>query len=107
MTWVLSSKPKSALVIAAAVGLFVISMGLFGKIQFEFMPFSDEGDITITAELPQGYDIEETEGITQKIEQKISKYGEISHVITELGKTTSINTGTNLSTMSISMLNKE
>ena len=107
LTWILGSKPRSAMVIVSAVVLFIVSMGLFGKIQFEFMPFSDEGDITITVELPQGYDIEETEKTTKIIEQRLSRYGEIRHILTELGKTSSINTGTNLSQMRISMVKKD
>ena len=107
LSWILSSKPKSALVVVTAVALFIFSMSLFGKIQFEFMPFSDEGDIEITVELPQGYDIEETENITKKIETRLSKYGEIKHIVTKLGQTSATNTGTNLSTMTVSMYPKE
>ena len=106
LQWILSSKLKSAMVTAAAIVIFIGAMALFGKIQFEFMPFSDEGEITVTVELPQGYDIEETEKMTKTIEDRISEYGEITQIITTLGQTTSINTGTNLALMAVTMVDK-
>ena len=107
LTVILSSKKKSLLVIASAIIIFVIAMSQFGKIQFEFMPFSDEGEIELTLELPQGYDIEETENVTKIIEKRLSEYGVIKHIVTELGKTSEINTGTNLSRMTVTMIPKE
>ncbi len=104
---ILQTKFRSAIVLVSVLVVFFIAMSQFGRIQFEFMPFSDEGDISITVELPQGYDITETENITKIIEKRISKYDEISHILTQLGKTSSINTGTNLSTISVSMVDKD
>lgn len=104
---ILKSKRRSILVIVTAVAVFIFSMSLFGKIQFEFMPFSDDGDIELTVELPQGYDISRTEDISRIIEKRLSQYDEIEHIVTQLGRASSINTGTNLSTISVSMVDKD
>ncbi|MDX9801452.1 MAG: efflux RND transporter permease subunit [Spirochaetia bacterium] len=102
----LKTKLRSFFVVAATIGLFVFSMGLFKYINFEFMPSMDEGEISITVEMPQGYDLTETSLAAENIEQRLTDIPELKHVITQLGKTSEINTGTNMAILNIKLVDK-
>ncbi|MBN1652899.1 MAG: efflux RND transporter permease subunit [Deltaproteobacteria bacterium] len=60
-------------VVLVVMGLFVASLGLTRVIGADFMPNSDGGMITITAELPIGTNVEHTFAVAREIESIVKR----------------------------------
>ncbi len=105
LTKALRNKWVSATIILVSFLLFAASVLFYGpKIGFDMIPNADNGQIQVTVELPQGYNLEETGRVLKQMENKIKSYPGVVNVITELGKTTDINTGTNLARMDVNLV---
>ena len=104
---ILKRKLSSFITICIAVILFIFSLTLFSKIGFEFMPPMDQGEITLTVELPVGYNLEETAETLNYIEDIISQYPEIRFIQTILGRSGGINLGQNMSRSNINLVDFE
>ena len=66
----LSHRPT---VFATGFALFVVALLLLPRIGFEFQPQTDEGEVTVDAELAQGTRIEKTEEVLIGLEEKIKQ----------------------------------
>ncbi len=105
LTKALKNKWIATVIIGVSFLLFVASVVFYGpKIGFDMIPNADNGQIQVTVELPQEYNIDETGKVLKQMENKIKSYPGIVNIITELGKTTDINTGTNLARMDINLV---
>jgi hydrophobic/amphiphilic exporter-1 (mainly G- bacteria), HAE1 family len=102
----LARKRSSLIVVVVSLVALVGSFMLVPLLKLELMPQSDSGDITITIELPQGYDMEHTAAILDQIEGRVVNYSEVTTLLTNLGKTSSLNQGVNLATMGIKLVDK-
>ncbi len=101
----LKNKLVSLVVIGVAFILFTISVVYYGpKIGFDMIPQADNGQIQITVELPQEYNLEETGRVLATMERKIKSYPGITNIITNLGKTTDINLGSNFARMDVNLV---
>ncbi len=101
----LQNKKLSVAIIVAAFILFVISVVAYGpRIGFDMIPQSDNGQIQITVELPQEYNLQETGRVLKAMEDKIKHYPGITSIVTELGKISDINTGSNVARMDVNLV---
>lgn len=75
LKWALHHK---TVIMAAALGIFVLSMFLIRFVGTDFMPETDESRITLAVELQTGTRVEETIKTTRKLEQMITeRYPEV------------------------------
>lgn len=80
------------LVVVATVVLFVISLGLTAFIGTELTPETDRGEITISAEMPVGTNLAETDSAVQKLEKIIiEEVPEINILSTSIGSGSGFN----------------
>ena len=101
----LKNKFISIAIILFAFILFVLSVVIYApKIGFDMIPNADNGEIQITVELPPEYNIRETGRVLKTMEDKIKNYPGVVNIITELGKTNDMNTGTNLARMDVNLV---
>lgn len=101
----LHNKFISMLIIAVSFLLFIFAVLFYGpRIGFDMMPQSDNGMLQITVELPQEYNIQETGRVLKSMEDKIKDYPGIINIVTELGKTNNVNTGTNMAMMDVNFV---
>lgn len=101
----LKNKFVSVTIIGVSVILFILSVLYFGpKIGFDMMPQSDNGRVQITVELPQEYNLHETGDVLKSMEEKIKNYPGITNIVTELGKITDVNSGTNVARMDVNLV---
>ncbi len=107
LTGLFSKKRYSALLMFAVLLLLIGSFKLAGKIGFEFMPMMDEGNITLQAELPQGYNLSQTADILEQIEKTVVSNPEVKHMLTTLGKISDTDIGTNLAYASIKLVDAD
>ncbi len=103
---ILKTKLRSFFVVIGTIVLFVFSMGMFKYINFEFFPMMDEGEVSISVEMPQGYDLSETSAVAENIEQRLTDLPDLKHIITKLGKISDLNTGTNMAVLNIKLVEK-
>ena len=73
-------------VFATGFGLFIVALFLLPRIGFEFQPTTDEGEVTVDAELAVGTRIENTENVLMQLEQRIREaVPEATMLITQAG----------------------
>ncbi len=73
-------------VITAGVALVALAFIILPTIGFELMPATDEGEVTVSAELPVGTRIERAQEVAQRLESLIPEYvKEADTVITNAG----------------------
>ncbi|MCW8803201.1 MAG: efflux RND transporter permease subunit, partial [Ignavibacteriaceae bacterium] len=102
--YVLHSKMRSVLTVAGSVILFFLVMMIFGpKLGFEFIPQMDDGKISISVELPSGYNLEETARTVRSIEERVKNNNEVIHILTNLGKLSDLDVGTNMAIIDVQL----
>jgi len=104
LAYVLDKKVRSAVVVAAAVSIFIASLGLAARVGFEFVPTMDEGDILIEVELPLGASLDETARLLGEIENRLKRHDEVKHMITTVGELSEIDIGTNMARMDLKLV---
>lgn len=72
-------------VMAIATVFFIVSSVSVVKIGAEFMPTSDVGQLTISAKLPEGAKLQDSEATVTKIEEKLEGIPEIETVFSQIG----------------------
>ena len=65
--------------------VFVLSLVVLFMKGMTLMPSSDEGTITITAELPQGTKLESTDNLVLQIEERVKTYNDVETVSSSVG----------------------
>ncbi|HPI26294.1 MAG TPA: efflux RND transporter permease subunit, partial [Candidatus Cloacimonadota bacterium] len=103
MSGVLRSKRRSLGILVLSVVMLLGSFLLVPGLGFELMPAMDQGAVSVTVELPEGYSLEETAKVVKTITDKASKHPEVTHVISTIGSQGFINTGTNLASADIQL----
>lgn len=86
LKWSLGHR-KSVLVITLAI--IVGSFGLTPMIGAEFFPASDQGQLQVTIEMPNGTIVQETDKVTKEVESIVSKIPELKYMVTIVGSNVS------------------
>lgn len=74
------------LTVAAAFGLFIVSIIIFNNIGGEFIPTLEEGDLTVEIAMSQGTSLSQTVDAFSKAERIIKKnFPEVKQVVTRIG----------------------
>ncbi|HRY84836.1 MAG TPA: efflux RND transporter permease subunit, partial [Candidatus Cloacimonadota bacterium] len=96
MQKVLSTRKRGWAVIGFSILALVASFMLVPSLGFELMPTMDQGNLTISMELPQGFNLEQTAKTVAEIQKRVEKHKEIEHIVTNLGSMGFVDKGTNL-----------
>src|SRR5579864_7315645 len=75
------------IIVAIGVASFAGGMSLLtlGYLSTEFMPSSDSGQFQVNLEMPPGTTLDVTNGVTQKVEERLLALPEVSDVFTSVG----------------------
>lgn len=101
---IFGKRRRGILIIVGSFLLLLLSLGVATTIGFEFMSPMDEGDIHIEVELPLGYRLEQTAQVTGEIERRLKGHQEVKHIITTIGKLSTIDQGTNLALIKVKLV---
>ncbi len=104
LSWVLSSKKKAWGLIIVTLLVFLASFGLVPFLGSEMMPMMDQGYINVATELPQGTNLDQTAKTLDNITNRLSNYKEIKFIVTNLGTQGRIDSGTNLASTDIQLV---
>jgi HAE1 family hydrophobic/amphiphilic exporter-1 len=101
----IKNKSTSLIVVVSSFLIFVLVMVLFGsKIGFEFLPAFDDGKIKISVEMPEGYNLQATGNLLGEIEDRVKKHPEVTYMITNLGRMSELDIGTNMALMDVQIV---
>ncbi len=73
-------------IVAASIGLLVITLALSPLLGSEFLPSLDEGNIWLTITLPPATALDKTKEIERKVRGILKSYPEVDNVITQVGR---------------------
>ena len=105
LRFLIKSKWIAAGTIVGSFAMFIAVTMIFGpKLGFEFVPLSDDAKISVNIELPTGYNLSETEKVVSQIENRLKKYPEVIQMLTNLGKKSDVDLGTNMARMDVKLL---
>jgi len=90
--------------VVGSIVLFILVMMIFGpKLGFEFIPQTDDGKISVTVELPSGYNLDETARTIRQVEERVKKHDEVKFILTNLGKLSDLDVGTNMASVDVQL----
>lgn len=102
---IMKNKWMSAATITVTFLFFFAVTIVFGpQLGFEFMPAMDDAKIAIVAELPTGYNLDQTGKVINEIERRVNKYPEVKQILTNMGKKSDIDVGTNMARMDVKLV---
>lgn len=82
--WALTHKRTTVIL---AIGIFIFSVLLIPKIGTEFIPEEDTGDLNLQIELPVGTRLEETDKVSQQVEEIFQKdIPEVKTIFSRVGQ---------------------
>ncbi|MDZ4678201.1 MAG: efflux RND transporter permease subunit [Oligoflexia bacterium] len=79
---------KPAVILGLALVIFVFSMGLARSVKSTFLPNSDNGEFTVSLEMPPGTSLDVMQETALKVEAEVKKFPEIDRVAVTVGKGT-------------------
>jgi HAE1 family hydrophobic/amphiphilic exporter-1 len=104
LEYILQTKWRAGSVLIAATLLFILSLPMAGSIGFEFVPLTDEGDIEVQFELPEGANLQKTAELFHTIEKELKTMPELKHILVSLGQINEFNTGTNVALVKVKLV---
>ena len=107
MAIVLKSKRNSLGIVIISLLLLVGSLLMVPSLGFELMPPMNQGNVSVSIELPEGYNLEETAKVVETINDRAKKFSEVEHIISTIGSSGMINTGTNLASADIRLVDRK
>ena len=107
LQFILVNRLRSAVVVIVSVVMFILSFFIAAQVGFEFMPTLDEGDLKIEVELPQGYNIDETSALLEKVTRRLEKFDEVQHILVTVGSISQLDVGTNMALVKIKLVPAE
>jgi len=84
---ILASKKRRVVVLALVLAMFIfaVSLPITGIVKTEFFPASDENTLNISLRAPAGLNLNETDKIAQKVEERLLQYPQIINFSTLVG----------------------
>lgn len=83
LTWALARPAK---VVATAVALLVLTLGLGSRLGTEFLPELDEGSIWLTATLDPSVSLAEAQAQSSRIRAIVREFPEVQTIVAQLGR---------------------
>ncbi len=106
LSFLLGSKWYSALVIILSFALLFFSFPIAKKIGFEFIGKMDQGQIEIKFELPQGYNLQQSALLYERLEKIIKRHKEVKNILATLGSQGQMDKSPNLGVIEVKLVDK-
>jgi len=106
LSYALRSKKTSVGILLFTLLALLITVGLSFVVGMELMPNVDQSNLSVTVEMPQGTNLTQTAKTMDTIQNRVSKHKEVVHILTNLGSSGFIDTGTNLASMDVKLIDR-
>lgn len=73
-------------VVAASVGLLIVTLALSPLLGSEFLPKLDEGNVWLTISLPPATALDKTKEVERQVRKILNSYPEVNNVATQVGR---------------------
>ena len=107
LSYTLRSKKTSISILLFTLMALLIAIGLTFFVGMEMIPAVDQRNLSISVEMPQGTNLEETAKTMDLIQNRVAKHKEVVHILTNLGSGGFIDTGTNLASSDIKLVDRK
>ncbi|MDD4231886.1 MAG: efflux RND transporter permease subunit [Candidatus Cloacimonetes bacterium] len=107
MRFVLRNKGTSIGILVVSVLMLFASFLLVPGLGFELMPAMDQGNVTVSVELPEGVSLDETAKVVEEVNQRVSKHNEVEHVVSNIGSQGFINTASNVASTDVKLVDAD
>ncbi len=77
---------RRKVIVAASVGLLVVTLALSPLLGSEFLPKLDEGNIWLTISLPPATVLDKTKEVERQVRKILNSYPEVNNVTTQVGR---------------------
>lgn len=77
---------RGGVVLAGVASLALIFVVSFARLGFEFLPGTDQGQITVSLEMPPGTSLTATDTVAREMEQLVLQTPEVRAVVTNVGQ---------------------
>lgn len=104
LSFILKNKKTAVALVGLVFIIFILSFFIGAQVGFEFMPFLDEGNLTLELELPEGYDLSETTKLIEEIESIIYRRPEVESILTTVGSMGMLSVGPNVARARIQLV---
>ncbi len=106
LSYALRSKKTSVSILLFTLLALLITVGLSFVVGMELMPNVDQSNLSVTVEMPQGTNLTQTAKTMDTIQNRVAKHSEVVHILTNLGSSGFIDTGTNLASLDIKLIDR-
>jgi len=106
LSYTLRSKKTSVSILLLTLLALLITVGLSFVVGMELMPNVDQRNLSVTVEMPQGTNLTQTAKTMDTIQNRVAKHSEVVHILTNLGSSGFIDTGTNLASLDIKLIDR-
>ena len=106
LSYALRSKKTSVSILLFTLLALLITVGLSFVVGMELMPNVDQSNLSITVEMPQGTNLVQTAKTMDNIQNRVAKHKEVVHILTNLGSSGFIDTGTNLASSDVKLIDR-
>ena len=100
----MQTRKRGWAIMGLSVLALIASFMLIPSLGFELMPTMDKGNLSITMELPQGYNLDQTAKTVAAVQNRVEKHKEIEHIVTNLGSMGFVDKGTNLASADVKLV---
>jgi Putative silver efflux pump len=77
---------KHKVILIVLTSILILAGGLSWMVGKDFLPPLDEGSIWIQVQLPPGISIEKSKQMGEELRKEVSKFSEVSYVMTQVGR---------------------
>ncbi len=107
LVFFLKKRSRAMALILFSVVLFLSSLFVAGKIGFEFIPGSDDGQLTIKVDLPTGAKLDAVAKTAGEIETRLKRIPEVSRFWTTLGTQSMVREGVEMALIHVKLVDAE
>ncbi|MDD3535798.1 MAG: efflux RND transporter permease subunit [Candidatus Cloacimonetes bacterium] len=107
MRGVLRSKWCSFGILAISLLMLLGSFLMVPALGFELMPNMDQGNLSISIELPEGYNLPETVRVVEEVITRVQDFPEVESIVSNVGSMSFISTGKNLASIDLQLVKRK
>ncbi len=93
--------------VAITMIVFLISLVMLGMQGMTLMPSTDEGTLTVSISMPQGTKVEDTDALSEKIEEKLKTHEDVETIFANVGSSGAMSaisgSGSNSSSITVTL----
>ncbi len=104
---IIHTKFRAVMTVFVPFVLLVITIMCAGMLGSDFIPYMDNGEITMDVNMPSGTSMDKTEETYLELQEKVAKFPEVKLIMTKLGSQGELDKGDNLGTAYIKLVDKD